>query len=150
MYNGHSDAPIGRYAVNAPRATIYTGGILISSNAGTYIDYHAWFCLPCSEYSSYLKSGALPDTSSPIMSPNSPSTELKISMTKILTNLGGFVSVSHVRDPEAIPKNSQSRIGCIRKRSTTPIDPHGHTTDQVAHAHGQAGPEQGVAGVVVR
>ncbi len=34
-----------------------------------------------------LKSAALLETSSPIIKPNRPSTELKISMTRILTNL---------------------------------------------------------------
>ena len=35
---------------------------------------------------------ALPDTSNPIIKPNKPNTELKISMTRTLTNLGDAVS----------------------------------------------------------
>lgn len=35
----------------------------------------------------HWNSSALPETNSPIINPNSPSTELKISMTRILTNL---------------------------------------------------------------
>lgn len=35
----------------------------------------------------YWKSGALLDSNRPMMSPNKPSTELKISMTRIFTNL---------------------------------------------------------------
>lgn len=40
----------------------------------------------------YSKSGAFDETNKPIMRPKSPNTELKISMTKILTNLS-WVSV---------------------------------------------------------
>ena len=41
----------------------------------------------CRSATAHLKSLALPDTSSPTISPNSPSTELKISMTSTLTKL---------------------------------------------------------------
>lgn len=42
----------------------------------------------------------------------------------------------------------QGRISRIRQRRATPVDTDGDTADQVAHADGKAGPEEGEAGVV--
>jgi hypothetical protein len=44
----------------------------------------------------YLNSVAFCDTNSPMMRPNNPRTELKISMTRILTNLIGIVNTEEV------------------------------------------------------
>ena len=51
--------------------------------------------VPSKDKGAYVeKSPALPESRSPMMSPNSPSTELKISMTKIFTNLFDYVSTT--------------------------------------------------------
>lgn len=42
----------------------------------------------------YSKSFALPDINKPTISPNSPNTELKISITRIFTNLKAVVSIA--------------------------------------------------------
>jgi len=42
----------------------------------------------------------------------------------------------------------QRGIGSISKRSTTAIDANGDTTNEIAHADSQAGPEQGIASIV--
>ena len=97
------------------------------------------------------KSGALPDTSSPMISPNNPSTELKISITSTLTNLQ-FTPYQHmhVSHPNRTHLHSQARIRSIRQRSTTPIDPHANPTDQITHPDRDARPEECVASILIR
>jgi len=92
-------------------------------------------------------SGALLETNKPTISPKRPRTELKISITRILTNLhtGQCPCPSRYTFRKG---DVQRGIGSIGKRSTTTIDANGDTTDEIAHADGQAGPEQGIASVV--
>lgn len=82
------------------------------------------------------------------MRPNRPRTELKISITRILTNLQ-WLSILALRVPRVkCQKNIQCRIGSIRQRGAAPVDTDRNTAHQVAHADREAGPEQGVARVV--
>jgi hypothetical protein len=124
------------------------------------------FHLPMLE-SNYWKSAAFPDTSSPMIKPKSPRTELKISMTRILTNLRRVSNMPSPYHPLSDPtrlhppshsnqakatnekQNSQTRIRGVRQRSPRAINAHTNTTDQITHADGQAGPKQRIAGVVV-
>lgn len=85
------------------------------------------------------------------MRPNRPRMELKISMTRILTNLcvasvssGKLVVHRHGR------LDVQRGISRIGQGGTTAVDANGDTADQVAHADGDAGPEQGEASEVRR
>ena len=63
-------------------------------------------------------SGAFPDTSSPIMSPKSPSTELNISMTKTLTNLWSISILHWVQCTQNLLTDSdlqrQLKLRCFR------------------------------------
>jgi hypothetical protein len=80
------------------------------------------------------------------MRPNRPRTELKISMTRILTNLSARKSDVSIQWCQKGPL--QRGIGCIGEGRATAIDTDSNTADQVAHAHGYASPEQGETGVV--
>lgn len=81
-----------------------------------------------------------------MMRPNRPSTELKISMTRILTNLP---QVSTPLCFQHIKHNVQAGISSIRQCRTAAIDAHTDTANQIAHPHRDARPEQRVAGIVV-
>jgi hypothetical protein len=80
--------------------------------------------------------------------PKSPRTELKISMTRILTNLYSKVSIrkTWIRGGNS---NVQAGVSSISKRSTATVDTDRNTTDQVAHADQETGPEQSETSVVV-
>lgn len=82
------------------------------------------------------------------MSPNRPKTELKISITRILTNLGQTVRISLTT--YKFSGHSQARVGSIRQCSTTSVDSDGDTAYQIAHADRDSRPEQGIAGVHIR
>ena len=73
-----------------------------------------------------------------MISPNNPRTELKISTTSTLTNLEikCYQRILGCLDREEI--HSQAWICSIGQCCATPVDPHGHTTYQVAHAHCEA------------
>lgn len=71
--------------------------------------------------------------------PNRPSTELKISMTRILTKL--FDIRISCRNDMVVSVNLQGRISSIGQRSTTAVDTNSDTADQVAHSNRQPGPE---------
>lgn len=43
----------------------------------------------------------------------------------------------------------QCRVGSISQSSTASVDANADTADQVAHADGKSGPEEGVSGEVV-
>ena len=65
---------------------------------------------------------------------------------------GSSVSGSRWKDVKGGKRgsmNSQAGIGRIGQSGTTTVNTHGYTTDQVAHADGDAGPEEGVSGVIV-
>ena len=81
------------------------------------------------------------------MSPNSPKTEEKISITRIFTNLCLISTILHC--PFIARRNIQAWISSIGQGGTAPIDTHTDTTDQIAHADQHAGPEQGISSVVV-
>ena len=81
------------------------------------------------------------------MSPNSPRTEEKISMTRILTNL-------YLRQhtlPRLLHKivNIQAWIRSVGQCRTGPVDTDTDSTNEIAHAHEHARPEQRISGVVV-
>ena len=84
-----------------------------------------------------------------MMRPKRPKTELKISITRILTNLVAETSAFATWHTTSHTQYSQTRIRCIRQRRTAPIDAHGHSAYQVAHAHRQATPEERIARIVV-
>ena len=83
------------------------------------------------------------------MRPKSPRTELKISMTRILTNLYRKVSTHSIRENGEQVSNVQARISSISERSTATVDTNRNTADQVASADQQTRPEQGKSSVVV-
>ena len=91
------------------------------------------------QFETSVKSLALPLINSPMISPNSPSTDEKISMTKIFTNLAHMLAISLLVSNQ---NHSQCRVRRIRQRSTTPIDPNTHTTYQITHPDRQSTPEQ--------
>ena len=95
----------------------------------------------------HLKSCALPDIRSPMMSPKRPKTELKISMTSIFTNLEeGFWSES--RSCWGLAHGLQRRICSVCQSSAASVDAHRNATYEVTHANQQASPEQCVASEV--
>jgi hypothetical protein len=87
---------------------------------------------------SYLKASAFPETSSPMINPKRPKTELKISMTRILTNLYTMLVSMLLADKGS---TLQCGIRCICKRGAASVDSNRHTTDQVTHADSYACPE---------
>jgi hypothetical protein len=69
-------------------------------------------------------------------------------MTRILTNLYSKVSIrkTWIRGGNS---NVQAGVSSISKRSTATVDTDRNTTDQVAHADQETGPEQSETSVVV-
>lgn len=80
------------------------------------------------------------------MRPKSPRTELKISMTRILTNLQ-TESVWEFRTRGR--SDVQAGVSSIGERSTATVDANRNTADQVASADQETRPEQSKASVVV-
>jgi hypothetical protein len=78
--------------------------------------------------------------------PKRPSTELKISMTRILTNL---VLLAMPLAVLVATIDVQCWISSISQRCTTSIDADTDTANQIAHAHSQPRPEHGVTSVVI-
>lgn len=85
----------------------------------------------------HLKSLAPLDSSKPMISPNKPSTELKISMTKILMKLWRESAMLQDCHCEYL----QSWVCSIGERRTTAIDTDRDTTDHVAASHQDTAPE---------
>jgi hypothetical protein len=94
----------------------------------------------------YLKSFAFEDTNNPMMRPKSPRTELKISITRILTNLETQLAMEFDQN---ITYNVQTWIRSIRQSSTASINAHRYATHQIAHSHCQASPEQRIPSIVI-
>ena len=78
--------------------------------------------------------------------PKRPNTELKISITSILTKLR--ICQRRFGGVGGEPGYIQGRIGRIRKRGTAAVDTDGNAAYQVAHADRDARPEERVARVV--
>jgi len=51
--------------------------------------------------------------------------------------------------PYQMRDHLQAWIRSISQRRTTTIDAHGDTTNQIAHSHSQAGPEQCIASILI-
>ena len=79
------------FPANAYRCLAYSVHIDVSINQIPSV------LKPYSVPEDYWNPGAFPDTSRPIINPNSPKTELNISITSILTNLGITVSFNELR-----------------------------------------------------
>ena len=102
---------------------------------GRFLDGNSSFVV--ADYNVFEKSLPLPLSSRPMIRPNRPSTEEKISITRILTKLRCLVSqcVRRAKASSANLLHSQTRIGCIRQRSTAPVDTNTDTANQIAHSH---------------
>ena len=119
--------------------------------------------------SNHLNSGALLDTSKPMMSPKRPRIELKISITRTLTNLQRkgvslFITHTYLQPNPPSPGerwgggegegggfliNSQAWIRGISQRCTAAIDSNRNTANEVTHPHRQPSPEERKARVEV-
>lgn len=73
--------------------------------------------------------------------PKRPNTELKISMTRILTKLRRSTSVLFIAHGNRLVRNIQCRIRSIGQRSAATVDADSNTADEITHADGQARPE---------
>lgn len=98
-----------------------------------------------------------------MMSPKSPRTELKISITRTLTNLKrkgislfvpSTLPATHPRgrrgfggEDDSI--NSQARIGGVGQRCTAAIYSNRNTAYEVTHPHRQSGPEERIARIEI-
>jgi hypothetical protein len=82
------------------------------------------------------------------MRPKRPKTELKISMTRILTNLYLGINTHVYQQYQQGEVCSQRWVGGIGKGSATAVDTDSNTADQVAQADRQASPEQRKASVI--
>lgn len=80
-----------------------------------------------------------------MINPNSPSTELKISMTRILTNLR-----ESVYDFARVKVRSQAGVCSVGEGRAASVDADGHAADEVARSDCQSTPKQRVSSVVVR
>lgn len=81
--------------------------------------------------------------------PKSPRTELKISMTRILTNLYHEVSIHETGGCGGHESHVQAGVSSVSKRSTTAVDTNRDTADKVASADQKTRPEQSETSVVV-
>lgn len=96
---------------------------------------------PC--YRVFEKSFEFPLNSRPMIKPKRPNTDEKISITRIFTNLQPHLSAILPHNSSRLPCQpnpyseyrlySQTRIRSVGQCSTTPIDPHTNSTDQIAH-----------------
>lgn len=74
------------------------------------------------------------------MRPKRPRTELKISTTRILTNLYNSLA-SMIFQIDSCWERLQCGIGSIGESRTTTVDSDGNTADEVAQADGETSPE---------
>lgn len=98
-----------------------------------------------------------------MMSPKSPRTELKISITRTLTNLrrkiispflSNTLTATHPRGRRGFVGgddsiNPQARIGGISQRCTAAIDSNRNTAYEVTHPHRQPRPEERIARIEI-
>lgn len=71
----------------------------------------------------HLNSGAFPCTRSPMMSPNKPKTELKISMTRTLTKLTTNVSASNTTEDYSVNVTDRLGSAASAKAALLPLIP---------------------------